>query len=204
MCTADLPRVEDTMPSGPSNPREAQLTMVFSGAGMPSGGVCTLGLVKAIDPFTQTDLEQLGPITGDLHEALSVSPIMLDHLELKLGPSSSGPTLFWTVGRPGGKGNNPQNPAVSTLVRKEIQMTSGRYAGRFYWPGTSDTVIFDDGTIAAATVSAFQAAFNTWHTKLEAAGMEPSVFGKLLDGVSAVQRFTVMPKIATQRRRLRR
>jgi len=110
---------------------------------------------------------------------------------------------------------NPQNGSIvsdplpnngALLVRKLTALGGRRHRGRMFVPGIASGVVSGNGNVATATVNVAQAAMNTMLTGLT--GLASLTGAALLHNSAPfnpteISSFVVVPKIATQRRRLR-
>ena len=192
--------------AGPPTANEAQLTFVFSGPGIPEGGVSTLGITSADRAIDGDLLNDLVPIIGLLHDSISTTTIVMDHIEMKRGPNETGPTYEAAVANTGGQAGAACPPNVCILVRKQLPNLSAKFSGRLFWPGVSENQVDDAGTISTAALNQYNAAFDTFHGELISAGVDPAVFSNsdLVSPVTIVSDFIVQSRVATQRRRMRR
>jgi len=192
---------------GPATDREAQLTAVFSGTGVPNSAVCTLGLLSNDEPWDQDSLIAVANALKSVHLAASCGETVLARVELKVGPNDAGPTLAHTINTPGGVGNGGAPPNVSLLVTKDLAGVSARFAGRMYWPGVHEASIEPSGSIVGAYLSSVQAAFTGFKSALDGLSILPIVFSRSTASPSTwntITGFRVQPTVATQRQRLRR
>lgn len=192
--------------AGPPNAAAAQLTMVFSGNACPTGAVCTLGIAKDDGDFSQADVDDLVEAIVPVHKQLSVSTCTLSRLELKVGPSSVGPTYIAPVGEQGA-GLSPGVAAnTATLLRKQVDGVSGRYSGRMFWPAPPEDRVDQAGNIAIAFRVDGQPKLDDFTEWLLDHGYWPAVYSGGATGelVLRVNRLVIQDVAATQRRRMRR
>lgn len=98
---------------------------------------------------------------------------------------------------------SPNNTAA--LVRKDTSTPGRRGRGRMFLPGwIPDANIAENGNIDSAVRTTRQGLLNTWHARLLTDGLDPVLFHDTApEAPSAVNSFTLAPKMATQRRRMR-
>lgn len=103
-------------------------------------------------------------------------------------------------------------PNCAVLVRKRTDLAGRRGRGRLYMPGPPESGVDQVGNLAGAEVTANQnrwSAFYDYLTSLQGGRLYPPVVLHRSEGAGVeppptpVTQFTVDPKIATQRRRLR-
>lgn len=116
---------------------------------------------------------------------------------------------------PGGQGTSSVPINTAMLVRKRINLVGGRQQGRMFWPGISPGNVNFDGTIFSAVQTALQANIQQAYDDVVAlAAVEELVTiqynrapnGNIIDyaGNRFVAGWDLQPKLATQRRRMRR
>lgn len=195
-------------------PGFAQCAWHLALAGDPEPIVITFGVSVDTLPVTQA-------IVNDLHLGLKtgaglLAQISSSYTSLKavmyVG-QDGGPPVVWESNNStqvgGGAGAPlPQNNAV--LITKRTASAGRRNKGRLYCPGIGEGAVDAVGTIAGATVTAFQTAADAWLTAINATtGIGGMVILHTSGGVTTppaptpVTALVVQPKIATQRRRLR-
>jgi len=193
--------------AGPSSASQAQLTMVFSGSGMPTGGVCTLGIYTTAEELTPEVLGDLADLIKPCHLAASCATCVLSHMEMKLGPNATGPTFEVSVNQAGGFSSNQAPPNVCTIVEKQLAGLSARFSGRMFWPGPPEGDLTESGRLGTPLQQGIQTAWNGFLTGAEALGVTPVVFSRspaAPNPYTFVESFQVQSTVATQRHRLRR
>lgn len=189
--------------SGPANSLQCQMTAIFGGPGVPTGAACTFGLLAS---EAEGHREELRSAVALLHQAIGNTNVSLDLVRFKYGPSSTGPTYELPGGGGGGSTEALAPPNVSYLIRKSVVGVSGRFSGRFYWPGVGEAYVGGDGLLTGAWLETMGTALAAFYDDVETAlGVGTQV---VLDGVSSdphkVVSYDAQVKVATQRRRLRR
>lgn len=197
--------------------KDVRLTLSFGGSNLPYRAMTAFEYVRldAMDPIdwmiaARTPILQA---CSDLHQLVAANDCMLTSLTVKLGPEDTGPTLDIPVGVEGENGANACPPNVALLVRKLVPTVSGRLNGRSFYPSISEGNVANDGTIPTPALGPYQEAFDDFFTAMTEAlpdgpNLEPVVFGGGEGGgpvnTRRVVRYTVQPRVATRRRRLRR
>lgn len=153
-----------------------------------------------------------GTIAGDVLTAwttnlksMFVSGMVLDSILVKNGPNSSGPFASLGVGVAYSGSGELLPGQVATLIRKNTLLGGRHGRGRWFWPGVFRGMLnLGTDTIASATVTALDGAFNDFIDDLTAAA-HPVV---LLHGDSTaptqLTSVAVEATLATQRRRIRK
>lgn len=195
--------------AGPFNNKQAVLSLHFTGAALPYGAVTTFGFRDQNDAAIDgaAIIDDIATAAEALHQLISAGDVWLDHVELKVGPVDSGPTHSAAVNVEGEQGDHPDSPNVAYLFRKRVSGMSGKYGGRSYYPGVSEGNTTAGGSVAPAAVTSYQSAMDNFLLALETVDLIPVVFSTDPDpsGVARdVVAVTLQPKVATQRRRLRR
>lgn len=192
--------------AGPPTAEHGQITIVFGGPALPTAGVCTMGVQTEGITLSAGVLLPLTDIFEDFHGEMSTAAVVMTRIELKRGPSETGPSWARGINIPGHAPGECIPPNTAVLVRKELADISGRFAGRMYWPGYSESAVGNDGTITNASMGFISSACTKLFTDLQALNLNPVVFGgpSSIGGASSVVALTPQSRVATQRRRLRR
>lgn len=197
--------------------KHVRLTFSFSGSNLPYRAMTAFEFVRldAMDPLDWM-LAARQPILSacsDLHQLVSANDCVLSNLTVKLGPEDAGPTMDIPVGVEGENGANACPPNVALLIRKLVPTVSGRLNGRSFYPSISEGNVANDGSIPTPALGPYQDAFDGFFTAMteelpDGPNLEPVVFGGGEDAgpvsTRQVTRFSVQPRVATRRRRLRR
>lgn len=142
----------------------------------------------------------------DLRAVIS-DEVTLERVRAQWNNSGSIEELETVVGTAGLQAGDRLPSNCSLLVRKNTGFAGRKNRGRMFWPGILDESQVDQvGTIDTATVAALQTVFAALFTKLSGvADATPAILHKSTpaDDPTPVVSHTVMPIIATQRRRLR-
>lgn len=116
-----------------------------------------------------------------------------------------------TVNEPGRLTSTVGSPNITMLLQKVTASRGRRGRGRAYWPQmVSEAEVDEAGVIATGRLNAINAALNNFTAELATAGIEQVVLQNS-EGETPpfalppiVSQFRCAPKVATQRRRLRR
>lgn len=188
----------------------AQIAMRWSLAGDSEWMVSTLGVSTPTTDPTPSELAAAVGVAwdasalttaGNMGAGWSAGTVMVTVM------TGTGPVLF-EVGTPlagSGAGTTlPNNCAV--LIRKQSAVGGRRGRGRNYLPSAylPESTVNQVGTIDPAQVSNITTWFGTFWDGLEDAFLYPSLFHSDVAVHTPLLGFTVQPKIATQRTRLRR
>lgn len=177
--------------------------------GDPEPMVWTLGLDLS-DWILPANLPDFISDCWDDHlDTITSSITDLVQVDVKVGPTVTGPTYTWVGQIPGANPDALLPPNCAVLVQKRTGLGGRMNRGRMYLPGIS--VIADSldsgGNIGPGGVLAVQNAVDGFITALGTDGGLGSVTPVLLHSASSdptpIIDFVVAPKIATQRRRLR-
>lgn len=194
-----------------------------------TGGPVTLGAavvfaVRNSTAFTPTgvglavvDAINTSGIMANLSANLDITSILV-----KQGPDDSGASALVASAIPGTKAGLTSPANVSFLMHKITAAGGRRGRGRSFWPGVSESDVDEQGTILAATVTAFQTDVDALLTALSVETIPmylehaPPTSWVLVDGQprrvatgpapapTEVTDVVIDPRAATQRRRLRR
>lgn len=181
----------------------ATLAWVFSGAPAVEPVVCTQSFEIAGAGTPQDLLDLFEAETELLHPALSTTTYRVTGLELKIGPTSTGPTFTRAVDIPGAQSQPTVDPNTALLVRKSVTV-SARFAGRLFWPGIPRNVLDSEFQLSTGALEQFQDAFDAFFAACVAADASPVIDRRGLSDPRAQVGYEVQARPATQRRRLRR
>lgn len=112
--------------------------------------------------------------------------------------------------RVGGSSGASSTPNVAVLVRKLGVFHAGQKPGRFFLPGIEESAVDEDGMLTTTFISAMNALLAAFLSGLSGAGSNQLVTVHFaptapLAGVTTdVTQLVTDPKVATQRRRLRK
>lgn len=180
----------------------------FSGPSVPTGAEIALGFENQPDA-------PLATVAGDLIAVIVASDVAnfidneceLSSVLVKLGPTTTGPSIEVPGGISGDGGGIGTLPNAAFLVKKATAVGGRQGRGRIYWPFVLSSWRTDDGQMTSAIVAAFTNFWNELNAELTTAGY-PLV---LLHSVSSppmdptpVELLVAQTTAATQRRRLRR
>lgn len=189
-----------TIPAG-----YAQAQYRYTGSVLPYGAAMTMGYNITSFSGGPDDLaEVIGDSWETRFEAVTQQQVNLTTLFVKLGPDSTGPSAEYAVGGVGTINDPPASPASAILVSKQTASGGRRNRGRLYMPGLWDGAVQDAGVLSGGTVTSVQAAWNNHLADLDTAGIFPVILHSDEGSPTSIIAMSVAPKIATQRRRLRR
>ena len=196
-----------------------QASIRFTGAPLPSGAVCTLGL-------SHSDIVGATPasVAASLSTALTASgrpfssgsnlsaAITLASILVKFGPMATGPSAELAVGTAigaGGVDTPPPNTAV--LIAKNTALGGKRGKGHMFHPGLIETQVTSAGAVDPAQVTGMQLKWNSLWTQLDSIALRPVLLhsydpdaGESPIAPTPITSFTVQATVASQRQRLRR
>jgi len=189
----------------------AQVNLFFSGFNVPTGAQVTFG-VRLDDPVLSTPSSVAGKVsnaltTANLKAAMS-NQVGINKILVKFGPNATGPSAEMGQVYIGTVAGEPVPPNTSVLVRKSTAAGGRAGSGRFFWPGIPEANVNGDGALTTAAASAWQTGMTAFLTDLNARDV-PMVLlhadsSGPIDEPLEVVALSVAPKVATQRRRLRR
>lgn len=188
--------------AGPPSSAFAELSWHFGGDAYPNGAVSTLGVQGTMDPPEGWQGAMLA-FFDELAPNMTSSTRLLE-VRAKVGPVSTGPTYAWGTSLPGEASAEASPPNTCYLFRKGVEGFSNRLSGRMFWPGCSDTAVLNGGELAPGTVADLQSNLSQAFNILLAAGLAPVVFSTVSSDPRVITSITPAPRVATQRRRLRR
>lgn len=140
---------------------------------------------------------------------LTSTVVTLDQVQLKEGPSSTGPTWVFQSTAAGTQGDPLLPPNSAVLVQKRSTLGGRKGRGRAFLPGIS--VIADtldsggnfDSLVAGTIAAAVTQLADDLSTDTTAGPAIPVLLHSDSTAPSTIVTYTVPSKIATQRRRLR-
>jgi len=187
-----------------------QANFRWSVAGDPEFMVCTLGL---FDSLGETDPTTIASRVGtawdacDLTTASEMAAGWSAGTVLVTYQSTTGPVTIeagTAVGGTGTAGTLPNNCAV--LVRKFTSTGGRRGRGRIYLPPAYllETTVNQVGTIDPAEVSSIQLLVDDLLFQLSQQDFLPRLFHEDGGVPATITQMLVQPKLATQRKRMRR
>jgi hypothetical protein len=186
-----------------------QANIVFTGGAVPQGAEVTFGFMPTglnVGDAARSALtigNQLG--TSTIMANLS-SLVVATAVRVKLGPNLDGPYHERIINIPGSIVSSTVTPNVAVLVRKNTVLGGRRNRGRFYWPGLRETDVDEAGFVLTTRRTDLQADFDAFLSGLTLADITPVVLHGEAQGELApvpIASFSVDPRVATQRRRLR-
>ena len=187
----------------------AQVNYRFTGAGVPTGAECTIGLDLA---STSVDPDVLGDTAAGWVDDAGIAAVMSIHVTLssvlvKFGPNETGPSAVSAADLDGTYSSSDVTPASSYLIHKNTAFGGRAGRGRMYWPGAVLQEADVTGTFAGTFLTAMGTAFGALYTQITGDGFVPVLLhgeGSQLTTPTPLISITADSKIATQRRRLRR
>jgi len=105
------------------------------------------------------------------------------------------------VGTVSGDGTAPQ---VAYLVKKLTALGGRKNRGRMYLPGPNESKVDADGSVISAFISSSQSSLDNFMTDTGAADIGIVILHTDLSTPTDVTSLVMEPKVATQRRRLKR
>lgn len=188
--------------AGPPTSSDAMIILRWQGANQTYPGVTTLGVQAGT--IDEDNLELLGDVLDAFTNQTFSSAIDDITATLKVGPVDLGPSFTIPVDGTGGVSGAPASPQTALLIRKGILNTSGRRWGRMFLPSPPETSVADRGLLTSGALSAYQSAANDLYASLVGLNFTPQVYREGISDPDVVDFLAVQPRVATQRRRLRR
>lgn len=188
--------------AGPPTAAFSQLTVRYTGVGLPFPAVTTHGFTTSSSPIGDVT-DAIATFGDELAQAISTF-VTVDSILWKVGPVATGQSVVVGVNHPGEVvgGMAPANTAA--LVTLSLADVSGRFHGRFYLPGMVEFGIDDSSNLTTDHQTTIQAAVATAYAAVSLVGMEPVVFSSVSSDPTAVEAVLTQRRVSTQRRRMRR
>lgn len=185
----------------------AQVNFKFTGVAVPLGAEVTCGCALAgagapEDVATVWAAAWQGTVKTEQSSEVTLASVLV-----KFGPNDVGASDEVPIGLAGTAAAGSAAPNTAVLVRKVTALGGHAGRGRWYWPGIIETQVGSNGFLTPAKLSDWQDAFDSFFTFLEASDFPPVLLHgeeSPLSTPTPVTRFIVDPRVATQRRRLRK
>jgi hypothetical protein len=185
----------------------AQANFVFTGAAVPTGAECTIGLGLGSFSGTATDAaDALFPAWGDNISDIQGTTCVLTEVRVKFGPTDTGPTGIHAGSQAGGISLST-SPAVALLVAKTTSFGGKAGRGRMFVPGMSEVDVSVSGVVDSAFLAAAQGKVDDFVTAVLAADLDLRLLHSATSPLSTptlIDALVVQGTVATQRRRQRR
>lgn len=187
----------------------AQVTLIFTGAALPTGAASTFGIDVGSTAGTPADVAQAvgSAWTTAQCESIMVLEVTLSEILVKFGPNATGPSDSSVPSVAGTDSRVGVPPNTSYLIQKRTALGGRQGRGRMYWPGIPEAEVNEAGTLNSAWVLAAQAVITDFYDQLTLSTLVPV----LLHSEDSppfvpltIQSFDLSSVVATQRQRLRR
>ena len=184
-----------------------QANFRFVGAGVPTGAEVTLGFERISTDDAETAANEIGDawVNADISLSLS-SDVDLAEVMVKFGPDATGPSAVVTK-VDGGAAATPASPNTAILVKKVTALGGRAGRGRMFIPGVPEAQVDAGGNIDNGWLANLQTAIDDFAASMEVAGWSPALLhgvGSPITEPTSITGLVADPKVATQRRRLRR
>ena len=186
----------------------AQVNYKFTGVAVPLGAQVTLGVALANPAAGPDDVATTAAAgwTSSIRNE-QVSEITLASVLVKFGPNDLGPSTEQPVGLAGTAAAGSAAPNTAVLVRKVTALGGHAGRGRMFIPGILETQVGSNGFITPSALTGWQDELDNFFTFMEASDLPPVVLhseGSPLSTPTEIVQLIVDPRVATQRRRLRK
>lgn len=188
--------------AGPPTFSDAMLILEWQGANQTYPGATTLGVQAGT--ITSATLGDLGSAVQDFVEQTFSVDITDASVSLKVGPVATGPTFFIRDQMAGTWSGASSSPQTALLIRKERLNASGRLWGRMYLPAPPESAVADRGLLETGALTRVDNACIEFFDALVALDFSPQIYYQNSSDPAPVTALSVQPRVATQRRRLRR
>lgn len=182
----------------------AQVSFIFGDIAFPTGALSTIGVANG------TDLSATAVATA-AEDAFSTNwmpqftnDVVLETVRAKLGPNETGAMAEVPSGTVGSVNDNNQAPNVAILVQKVTALGGRKGRGRMFLPSVDKDLISPGGSVDVTEIGNLQTAANAFKTAMEAADLPLYLLHSDATAPTAITSLSISPKVATQRRRLRR
>lgn len=186
----------------------AQVTLGFTGNGLPTGAVITFGVVNGAVMGAQAMADEIAVAVSDNIDPIMSSQIAFNDLLVKLGPNETGAQAVSPMSSAGSVSGAIASPQVAFLIKKDTDLGGRRGRGRMYFPGVGEADVGQTGDVDGTRRGLITAGFEDFRLTLAAADLSMVLLHD--DGLTSVPVPTPVTglscdaRVATQRRRLRR
>ena len=156
----------------------------------------------ALPAFDQTNVNVLFSIYTDNFKAVLSSSALMSRVEVH--DSSLATIASNTAAVVGTVTGDPMTPQVAYLIKKLTALGGRRNRGRMYLPGANESKVDGSGNVSSAFVTTLQTAFDNFMTDLGAADIGFVILHSDGGTPTDITGGIAEPKVATQRRRLKR
>lgn len=187
----------------------AQVNLQFTGDAAPTGAEVTFGLDvsgAASDPASTAATVAVHYQDAGL-DGIHVGALVLSSILVKFGPNDVGPFAVYPTDI-AGTAANPSTLINGALLIHKVTPMGGRVGrGRMFWPGIPDNQVNADGAVSGGYLTSVAEWLEDFRGKL----ITDELIPVLLHAEPGIQPLDTpidallpQPKMATQRRRLRR
>lgn len=186
----------------------AQVSILFTGASVPTGAATTFGLdvgVGSPTPNSVATAVDNAFFSSGLPDVIS-SAVNETGVLVKFGPDNIGPSVLKATNNPG-TAAVACPPNVTWLIRKNTALGGRAGRGRMYIPGVPESLVDGAGIIGSGAIADMQTAIDDFFAELATGGFPAVVLhgeDSPLTVPTPITSLTVSETVATQRRRLRR
>lgn len=193
--------------------------LFFTGTGVPSGAAVTFGGYATFVGSTPIPIANLIATAWATHMDADLSQaITLSKIRVKKGPMEDGPFGELSVANTGASIGLCSPSNVSFLIKKVTAVGGKKGAGRMFLPGVRESDVDEGGAVLAAKVTSLQASLNSFLGRLATDAIHMHLlhsYGNYINkkgetivlaqrNPDEVTNLVLDPRVATQRRRLRR
>jgi len=187
----------------------AQINIRFGGSGAPTGAECTLALDLGETSVNPSALGLL--VEGWLNDsglpADFSTQITAEAVLVKYGPTLTGPSALVAIDVQGTYSSSDESPNTALLIHKNTAFGGRAGKGRMYWPGAPIQEADSGGVLGGSFITAVNTDLNAFYAQITNDELTPVLLhgsDSPLSTPTPLLGFSLDPKVATQRRRLRR
>ena len=184
-----------------------QVNFKFTGVGAPLGAEVTHGFAISGAGAPEDVAGVWAAAWQGTVRTQQSNEVTLSSILVKFGPNDVGPSDEIPIGLAGSAAAGSCAPNTAVLARKVTALGGHAGRGRWYWPGILETQVGSNGFLTPTTLSNYQDEFDGMHSFLSASDFPPVLLhaeGSPITTPTVVTRWLVDPRVATQRRRLRK
>jgi hypothetical protein len=181
------------------------MSVVHIGGGIVGEAIWTLGFDNNAGDTPQeiADNMKINFAALDYGDLLS-SQVTCSAIRVKLGPDETGPSAEATAIVAGSVGGEPAPANCAALVHKTTLLGGRKGRGRFFVPGLATTALGDDSELDPTYQTNLEAFVLGLSSVMVLASLPAHLLHSDATSPTAIEALVVDPKLATQRRRMRR
>lgn len=186
----------------------AQINVIHTGAGVPTGAEWTIACNHNSSGFTPTEVAQAFEtilLNSNLYDNIA-NDVDVTSVLVKFGPNATGPSALEPANEPG-TGGTMGAAAPAFLVHKNTADGGRAGRGRMFLPGCPEAAIGPGGAVVGGVVTAINTALASIADDMDTIGLPLYLLhsaGSPISSPSPILTLSCDTTVGTQRRRQRR